>query len=505
MTWKELAKVALLGTERSHLSDEAKAKLKHHGIRMDTEETQMLLESAAFFSQINKAAFLLPTFQGKFIATPEDENDHIASPKSTHHLNLILTGDYGAALPDFIVHLQKNKKQLSPKNLPELLNKCLESRDFWQKIKPAIGKRGWWLLEQNPAWQTLEKLPSPDNWATGSKEERVAFLIFFREQAPAKALEILSANWDKEAWRDKVDFLQILKTNLSKSDELFLENCLYEGRKEIRETAANLLAAIPDSELMERMFLRVIDLIKYEDDALKISLPDEPDETAVRDGINPKSKKYTGQKTGILHQMLKTIPPQRWEEYLNNTPEKILKLFYQNEWSKTLIKATVEATVLHKNQQWAKLLLEMWLHLGNSDLWDNLQMKELAEILQPEVYHKIAIQHLEKNKQLLHEKSPILILLLDVSHSWNEHLGMLAIGRFQQWLSAAPSQFWDKVHYKKLLHEAAYKCPPNLLEKLKSGWGRSSPAWGMWETEVEQFLRVLIFRKEMINELAVKI
>jgi hypothetical protein len=200
--------------------------------------------------------------------------------------------------------------------------------------------------------------------------------------------------------------------------------------------------------------------------------------------------------------MLATIPPSRWEDFFAGSPEKVLKLFYQNEWSKTLIKAMVEATILHKNKDWAKPLLEMWLHLGNSDLWKTKQMLAISEVLSPDIFHQIATQHLEKNRHLLNEKSPILQLLIGVSHLWSDHLAMLTIGRFQQWLVAAPSNFWDNDYYKNLLYEAAYKTSPHLLEKMKLGWERSSQAWGLWETEVEQFLRVLIFRKEMINELA---
>ena len=501
MTWKELSKVALLGTERSHLSDVTKQQLADHGIRMEAEETQILLESAAFFSQINKAAFLLPTFQGKVMAAINDTEECLVSAKSIHHLNLILKGDYERALPEFIEYLNKNNKQLSPKNLPDLLDKCLESRDFWQKIKEAIGKRGWWLLSQNPAWQSLENMPSPDDWAEGRKEERIDFLTFFREREPMKALEIMSMTWAKESFRDKVDFLNVLKIGLSKADEAFLEDALYESRKEVREAAANLLAAIPDSELVNRMFIRMTDLMNFENDILVIALPDEPDETAIRDGIQPISKKHLGIKAGVLHQMLAKIPPSKWETFFEATPEKVLKIFYQNEWSKTLIPAMTEATILHKNQDWSKLLLEMWLHLGNSDLWDNEEMKTIAAMVSRDIFNQIAIQHLEKNKQLLNEKSPILQLLIGVPHTWNDHLAMLAIGRFQQWLVAAPTQFWDKLHYKILLHEAAYKCSPSLIERLKSGWGHSSQAWGFLENEVEQFLRVLIFRKEMMNEL----
>lgn len=502
MTWKELSKVALLGTERSHLSDEVKVRLKNQGIHMDAEETQILLESAAFFSQINKAAFLFPTFQKKNIVVVDEDHEQIASPKSTHHLNLILKGDYEKALPEFIEHLDKNNKQLSPKNLPDLLNKCLESVDFWQKIKPAIGKRGWWLLAQNPVWQSLEKIPSPDDWATGSKEERLSFLYYFRKQDSIKALEVLQTTWQKERLRDKVDFLNGLKVGLSKTDESFLEDALYDRRKEIRTVAANLLAAIPDSELVERMFIRITDLIHFNQETLTISLPNEPDETAIRDGILTISKKHLGVKTGVLQQMVAKIPPQKWEAYFNNTPQKILKLFYQNEWSTTLITAVVEATILHKNSTWGSLLLEMWLYLGNSDLWDIPLMNRIATLLPVDAFNKIAIQYLEKNKQLLQEKSPILQLLLNTQQHWNDHLAMLVIGRFQQWLIASPAQFWNKLFYKTLLQEAAYKCSPELLNRLKTGWGHSSQAWGFWETEVEQFLRVLIFRKEMINELS---
>ena len=73
MTWKELAKAALLGTERSHLSAAFKEKLAAHGINMAAEETQILLESAAFFSQINKAAFVLPTYKNENLAMPSEK------------------------------------------------------------------------------------------------------------------------------------------------------------------------------------------------------------------------------------------------------------------------------------------------------------------------------------------------------------------------------------------------------------------------------------------------
>jgi len=503
MTWQELSRIALLGTERSHLSETTKEKLAYHGIHMDTEETQIVLESAAFFSQLNKAAFPLKVYEKELPYPADDEDESIINPKSTYHLNLILNGEYERALPEFIEHLEKNNRQLSPKNLPDLLNRCLESREFWQKIKPAIGKRGWWLLLQNPRWESLDNMPSPDKWASGTQEERLSFLLFFREKAPEKALEILEETWEKESLQEKIAFLTILKIGLSSTDEAFLEDRLYDSRKEIRERAATMLAQIPNSELSERMFIRAIDLISIVDENLEIELPEDPDETAIRDGISLSKKRFKGQKTGILHQIIAKINPIKWEKHFEKTPEQLLKLFYNSEWSKTLIQAVIEATFIHDNQRWAKPLLEMWLHLGNSDLWQETRIIALGELVDEKVFNQIAIQHLEKNKSFWNEKSIILKLLANTTLVWNEDLSLLIISRFQKWLITAPANFWQQHHYKKLLQDAAYKCPVSLYERLKKGWGQDSSAWGMWEKEVESFLRALVFRKEMIKSLQI--
>lgn len=502
MHWNKIVKSALLGTERSALPEEVLEFLNEQGINTEKDLSEVILEAAALFSQMNKAGFPLQKLHSELPPPVADTDEKPCTARSTHHLKLILDGTFEEALPEFIFYLNFNNKQLPPSGLPNLLEQCKTDQNLWKKIRPAIGKRGQWLIAQNPEWKSLIALPNLNNWATGKKEERIAILKYFREKEPTKSIELLQEVWEKESIQNRVAFLKILKINLSKKDEDFLENCLYDTRNEVRMVAANLLAQIPDSELVERMYWRVEMSMKYENDKLEIDLPDELDETALRDGINPKMQSYrSGLKAGYFGQMLAKIPPNKIEAFFDKNPSEILTIFAQSDWVGLLIQAMIEATILHKDQNWMEAILEMWLAHEDYPIWQNPSAQKLLELIPEKLFNQFVLQSLEKTQSLLEENSPASKLLKTSNHDWNDQLSLLIINRFQHWLSETSSFYWNNFHYKQLLQTASYRINPSLYDAVKSGWNHNAPTFGQWEPEIEQFLRTLVFRKEMIAEL----
>ena len=89
MPFKELARIALLGTENAVFPDKLLQEAKAFGLEIDQEPPLLLAEVAAVFSQIKKAGFLLEDFKGDLpdAANGTDEND--CSFKSVRHLQLI--------------------------------------------------------------------------------------------------------------------------------------------------------------------------------------------------------------------------------------------------------------------------------------------------------------------------------------------------------------------------------------------------------------------------------
>lgn len=505
MAWQELVKIALLGTERSSLSEEAKELLDTYGLNVKAELPKLILEGAALFSQMNKAGFKLKNFEGTMPAAVKNDGGEICSPRTARHLRLILKGTFEPALPEFIFHLNKNKKQLPPDSLPDLLDQCQKDKELWEKMAPAIGERGHWLLAQNPDWQFQMPSAEPENWATSNKEERLHILQMLRKSAPKQAIELLESTWKEEGLKDKVDFLGMLEANLSKEDEPFLEYCLDEKRKEVRGIAANLLSKIPESGLVQRMIERLVDWMKWEGEQLQINMPDALDKGAQRDGIaTKKTSNKGGIKAGWLKHVLSMVSPAMIASSFQRTPTQILQSMLKSDWAESLLEAIIETIVQQPNEKWLDAILNLWIENEGWAIWKSKSFTKSLMHISPTQFNQTAIESLKRNKNMLEEKSAVTQLIQQNTHLWETELSILVIKRFQLWLRNSTMYYWNTWHYKDILKKAAYYSDTKLFDTLKTGWDYQAPIWGLWEPEVEQFFKILAFRREMIKELESK-
>ena len=105
MSWEELVKVALIGTDRSNLSESSKAELSEYGIDISTEQTNVVLEGAALFSLMQKTGGFPKNWTKAIPEKTAKETGNSCSKKSRNHLKLILSGNYGDLLPEFVSYL----------------------------------------------------------------------------------------------------------------------------------------------------------------------------------------------------------------------------------------------------------------------------------------------------------------------------------------------------------------------------------------------------------------
>ena len=57
MIWKNIIKAALIGTDRSELSETTLAELKKLGVDIEATPANILLEGATLYAQMRKAGF----------------------------------------------------------------------------------------------------------------------------------------------------------------------------------------------------------------------------------------------------------------------------------------------------------------------------------------------------------------------------------------------------------------------------------------------------------------
>jgi hypothetical protein len=504
---KELVRIALVGTQRGQLSEKTREVLNALGIKNNVSEEEILLSAAAIFSKIKKANF--STIQLSPPLKPIiNSNNNVCGPRSIKHLYMIVDGAFEHALPEFLYNLAKNKKCLPPEILPDLLEQSLTSPELWRKLKKNIGERGEWIIRQNPHWHRLLSPPIPDNWEDSSNDERLSILRKLRKEDPTKALDLAKEAWKEESVNQRIRFLKVLETNLDQELEIFLETLLDDRRKEVRRTAVQILAKIPNSALSYRIFNRLKELINIKKrtlkkDKLTIELPNKLDDNMIRDGIDPRVQWFKGGvKASRLGQMIALTPPHLWLEYLEMDATEALELFVRSDWGELLVQAMAEATYLHKNEAWTEAILSFKIESQHIQRWQSLNVSRLMENVTDDVFNNVAIKGMKKAKGLLEENSPITMLLKTGSSLWTDELTQLVMKNLQEWLAGETSRYWNGWHYRTILKKAGYTCNPFLHDKLTADWPEESKIWSSWEKEIEEFLSTLYFRKKMIDGLS---
>lgn len=503
MIWSELVRMALLGGERSNLQPELKQKFEAYGIHTDAPFPDMMLESAALFNQIRKAAFPLETYQG-ILPPPIPETEGTAcSSLSTAHLRAILNGRYGPALSEFIFHLSQNQKKIPAEALPDLFNASLQDQTLWELLRPVIGKRGEWLLQQWPDWRSLAAPVDHSKWPMGSKEERLTFLSNLRKSDPAQALNLLKNEWNNLPAADKLSLLKTLEENISQKEEAFLEEKLDEGLKNVRLEAARLLACISTSALIDRLFVTLLDFIVVTDHSLTFEIPENLPESTLRDGIFPIPMKGMkgGLKAAWLRQIVGRIPPERWSDLLDKDAESCLPFFANSSWNDHLIPAIAEAILLHKDENWRHALMAYFLEHGNKFEVPVNTLKKIIQDLPPDAAAALAEDFLEKLPRIVENKSLFYLLITEHPYAWTDQVSITLVQNFKDWMRGARDNFHVVDHYREIFEAAAYAIAPQLSEKFKIGWPMQAGVWYYWEDAIDKFIRILSFRKEMIRAL----
>lgn len=499
MIWDELAKIALIGTERAQLSENTLSALAKLGINAEGNPAKAILEAAALYHSLRRAGFPLQKQEPEFkpIQPEESSPANRASGRSAQHLSQILDGRYFYALPEYLLLARQHHKHLPAEQLPFLFRLSLKYPQIWEKVQPALGPEGQWLLRQNPDWQALAENPELDTWPDATLEVKQAMLRFLRRTQPEQAVPLLTAIWDHLPHTDKQAFLNILSTGLGDYDETFLEGCLVDRRKEVRLAAAALLSRLPDSGLIERLYARAMQLLKQKGNGPPdLQYPKALDEGLKRDGIGAKK----GQPSDWTLEIFSKIPPKRWEEYFHKPTVDTLRLLAGSPRKQLLLEAAANAAILHQDHRWIEAILRFWWRTNDEAAWSSATGKRLIEQLPEPLFNELAVQQLQQQPGYIEESSLLSQMLCQGAHEWEDRLALLVLKGFQQWISGARNYYWNLWHYRRILEVAAYKINPKLQESFRNGWDARSPVWYRWEKEVDRFLQVLAFRKEMQAE-----
>ena len=350
--WEHLRAAALVGTARRDVPPVPDLGTQPPDA---AGRERALLEAAAMGDAVRRAGRLADP------APPPDEpapaeSLPVAPSPAAQILELLLTqGPVGpAARTTLTVHWLETAatagRVVPPRLLPALLDASTSGSLVRAAVRPVLGERGAWLAARNPAWAWVHE----ERRDGGG--DRLAVLAATRRTDPAAGREL--AETFTGGAQDRALAVAALAVGLGPDDEAFLERCLDDRARAVREEAQRLLDRMPDSARAARMAALLRPLISVSGTLRKrlaVELPDDPDDAARRDGLVEPGPR-TSKRNRWLQQIVMGAPLEVWSEATGAEPAKVLAMMAAED-ALVLYGALTAAAAGRGDRAWARALM----------------------------------------------------------------------------------------------------------------------------------------------------
>jgi hypothetical protein len=346
-----------------------------------------------------------------------------------------------------------------------------------------------WLLDEAPA-------TTPADWETGSSGERLAYLIHLRGADPAAGLALLSTTWQAESSDDRARFLTALETGLSTADDVFLDQALDDRRKEVRETALEMLRRLPGSSLGERMTERALRAISLERrafgrDRLVVEPPEDLDQELRRDGVGATPARGIGVGAWLLEEIVAGTPLDVWTPRFAGTPEAVIELTRGHDWESPLLHGWAKAAISQRHTGWAEALVTNDSRKNAAGLREAVRW-DLHLVLPPAELARIAADFLRREDHLANR------LLAVHQGDWPDELAVAVIETIAR-RARTDRHSWQ---LSELSRSAAMSMPPRYAPHIAQLAAQldQEPTDPSRVRPVAELARTLTFRHEMHQE-----
>jgi hypothetical protein len=395
--------------------------------------------------------------------------------------------------------------RVPPDALPDLLDAGRRNATIRPSVARVAGRRGAWLADMRVDWAwLLDEAPGdavPDDpaiWETGTGGARLAYLSQLRHRDPSAARELLEAGWAGEASDDRARLLTVLDTALSPADDPFLESVLDDRRREVRETALDLLQRMPGSALGARMAARARAAVRLERrafgrDRLAVEPPPDLDAELRRDGVSAAPARGAGIGAWLLEEIVAGTPLTVWTTDFGRGPAAILDLARGHDWETPLLHGWAKAAITQEDSAWASALVANDAHNQAAGLREAVRW-DLHLLLPPDELARIAADFLRREDHLANR------LLALHTGDWPPELAVTVIETIAR-RARTDRHSWQLA---ELCRSAALAMPPAYaphLDRLATQLDQE-PADSSRVRPVAELARTLTFRHEMLLELA---
>ena len=411
------------------------------------DREKYLLSTAAVNSIWENAGKVLPVDKTDLPEVCEPETLAVLNGNLKQIYETLLNSSDKSLLPEFLELMKQHGVIIPPELLP--LTFALSEthpnaggRDFRHQILPVVGNRGKWLARQNPGWRWVSVEESGEEiFETGKTGERTFALEYLRNADANKARELLQNNWKSESAKDRQKFLEIFEQNVSGADEEFLDE-IWSGDKssEVRRTAADLAARLPNSILIEEMKRRAAGILTFNKGGffskskIEVNYPNDFDSLDKKDFLSDVQlfldESSLGKKAVNLVKILSFIPPDFWAETFSASRKDVIGAAINSDWKTPLIFGFALAAERFSDADWLTEIINLKLVNKENPFWNRSRM--MPRLRNKNQFENIASQLLQSKSNL-----EFLNFAAENQHQYSTELSKKLLEKLYVWLSLA--------------------------------------------------------------------
>jgi hypothetical protein len=516
--WTTLVNSAVLGTDRAR-PPAAAGQRPWIVNEVDGDATIAFLDEAAAL-----AVYELAGRSASPAKTPDvrrfQSEERVCSPEAGRHLDTILYGGKDSVLGEWCEAAAAAGLVAPPELIPPLLSRTRSTREseLRRLLLAVSGDRGVWLADINPDWRApLASATSPEDlvelWESGERDERLAAFARLRQIEPAQANQLLAAAWESEPAAERVRLLSELANSLADEDEPWLENCLEDRSKQVRATAAELLAMISASALSKRMASRVAEwvqlkpasgMLRKKKATVEFTAPDEIDDASLRDSLEAKASGGLGAKASLLRRLVALTPLSEWAKD-SHAPADWLVAADASDWTDALTQGWAEAAVRQGSTPWSEAILtgvcfkQANEKSGMNDDWRVKQIEPLIAALPHETAERLTRDVVADGGRHTPTRCAQAALVA-CNFPWGDELSDAAAEALGKRLTEMDVVYDQSVRH--LLGVAATRMAAGLADPIARAWTAKQEHWSTnFAQVVHDAIDTLRLRRDMVAAL----
>ena len=512
--WPAAVNAALLGTDRTALTVPAGTSplgTACAGLTSgNNDAAASLLRVAAAASAYRRCGWM-PAHTEEPLPEPcAPDLRPMCTPAAAGLLHRMTQGEHETLLGTWLALAARRGVRAPADKLRELLDLGRREAELRPLILAAGGTRATWLATHNEDWSYAGAGAGPDalvaTWETGTGPARLAALQQLRLLDAERARVMLEQSWPQENPAERGTFVSALADGLSAADEPFLERALDDRRKEVRQSAAALLAMLPGSALVARMADRAKALVSLGKSGLlkraklDVTLPAAADAALVRDGVTPKPAAGTGigEKGWWLAQIIGAVPPSTWTSAWSVDAAAVLRAADGHEWREPLVAGWLTATERHRDGVWAEAVWanERLTRIGAA--WGAPSPEHVftrvapAERVDAELRRAIAAA-----RDALRLDAMTLSAIIEWPNVWSDALARAVAARLKEYAGPGKVALAGEFGVRALLERCATAVPISAIGAFTDGWPEQSDVWPTWAPTIDKLSSVLRFRNDL--------